>query len=370
MQKQCIRDKLFVLQNEKVLLCRKGRILGLKYEMELGAWNQVFAVPAAVVDRHLKMAGSAQLKVLLWLLRRAGQENDPEEIGASLGLSRADVCDAMQYWIEAGLIREKDGELTPAGTVQKEETAVSPQEQKQQAVPQAEPIAAEKLPRKPIRPRQLDSAEVAARINSDEEIRFMMDTVQSIFGRPISTPEMGTLLNLHDWDGLPADVVVMLVQYAVSTGKNNMAYIEKMAISWASEGIDTHEKAERKICELDDRRKAWNRICKLFGIEKRPASAAESEAVSRWINLWQFDDDLIREAYDRCVDSTGKVRFSYINKILERWNTQGVRTVAEARSEKDGKKQAAKPVAEGKRKTSYDINEFEKMALNGDLMMK
>ena len=47
-----------------------------------------------------------------------------------------------------------------------------------------------------------------------------------------------------------------------------------------------------------------------------------------------------------------------------------MRTVAEARSEKDGKKQAAKPVAEGKRKTSYDINEFEKMALNGDLMMK
>ena len=79
---------------------------------------------------------------------------------------------------------------------------------------------------------------------------------------------------------------------------------------------------------------------------------------------------MIREAYDRCVDSTGKVRFSYINKILERWNAQGVRTLAEARGEKSEKKQEKPPVAENKRKTSYDINEFEKMALNGDLMMK
>ena len=89
--------------------------------------------------------------------------------------------------------------------------------------------------------------------------------MQSIFARPISTPEMGTLLSVHDWDGLPADVIVLLVQYAVGTGKSNMAYIEKMAISWASDGIDTHEKAERKICELDERRKAWNRIsCLLY----------------------------------------------------------------------------------------------------------
>lgn len=336
----------------------------MKYEMELGAWNQVFAVPAAVVDRHLKMAGSAQLKVLLWLLRRAGQENDPEEIGASLGLARADVCDAMQYWIEAGLIRENNGELTPAGDATAEPGAPPAKEEATEKT-----AAEEKKPRKSIRPRQLDSAEVAARINSDEEIRCMMDTVQSIFARPISTPEMGTLLNLHDWDGLPADVIVMLVQYAVSTGKNNMAYIEKMAISWASDGIDSHEKAERKICELDERKKAWNRICRLFSIEKRPPSAAESEAVSRWINLWQFEDEMIREAYDRCVDSTGKVRFSYINKILERWNTQGVHSLAEARSEKNEKK-APKAAAEKQRGTSYDIDEFEKMALNGDLMMK
>lgn len=340
----------------------------MKYELELGAWNQVFAVPAAVVDRHLKMAGSAQLKVLLWLLRRAGQENDPEAIGAALGLSRADVCDAMQYWIEAGLIRESGGELMPAAP-ERENAAVQP-DRKTETAPAPAPAKEEKAPRRPVRPRLLDPAEVAARINSDEELRCMMDAVQSIFARPVSTPEMGALLNLHDWDGLPADVIVMLVQYAVSIGKSNMAYIEKMAISWASDGIDTHEKAERKICELDERRKAWSRVSRLFGIEKRPPSAAESEAVSRWINLWQFEDDMIREAYDRCVDSTGKVRFSYINKILERWNAQGVRTPEEAKKEKNEKPSGKPAAADSKRKTSYDINEFEKMALNGDLMMK
>ena len=55
---------------------------------------------------------------------------------------------------------------------------------------------------------------------------------------------------LHDTDGLPVGVIIMLMQYAVSVGKGNIKYIEKMAISWANEEIDTVEKAENKIRTL------------------------------------------------------------------------------------------------------------------------
>ena len=47
----------------------------MKFSINLGAWNSVFAIPTQVVDQHLKLAGGVHLKVLLWLLRHAGNEN-------------------------------------------------------------------------------------------------------------------------------------------------------------------------------------------------------------------------------------------------------------------------------------------------------
>ncbi len=368
----------------------------MKYEINLGAWNRIFAVPAAVVDDHLKLAGSAQLKVLLWVLRHAGTQNEPETIGKALGLSRADVCDAMQYWIAAGLVLNHDGALTPPAAVQQEQAAVSPapavpaempvpvpatvpvHEDKTvpaEAVPAAPEEPAEQKPRRTVRPRQLSTLEVTERINGTDEIRYMIDAAEAIFARPLTTPEMGALVNLYDWDGLPGDVIIMIIQYALGNGKCNMSYIEKMAVSWAAEGINTHEKAEAKVRWLDARNEAWNRICRLFGIEKRPPSAAESEAVTRWTAEWKFTDEMIREAYNRCVDSTGKVKFNYINKILERWYKQNLRTLQDVRAENDRKPEksttenrpAGKQTASAKDQ-SYDLDEFEKMTLYGDLI--
>lgn len=329
----------------------------MKFMMNLGAWNGVFAVPCRVVDEDLRLAGSAQLKVLLWLLRNAGQPCETADIAKALGLSNPDVCDAMQYWVAAGLIAPHDETLQPA-----EEEIKHPQGEQEMPAPQPPPQAAPA--RVPARPKQLDASEVAARINASDEVRFMIDSAESVFGRPLSTPEIGSLVNLHDWDGLPADVIVMAVQYAAGIGRCNMRYIEKMALGWIGEGIDTHEKAEEKIRALDERKTAWNRVCRLFGIENRPPSATEGEAAERWLIQWGFGEEMLREAYDRCVDSTGKLKISYINRILERWNAQGVTTLEQARKETNKKKSAT---AGQKRATSYDIEAFEKLALyDGD----
>ncbi len=78
----------------------------MKFSINLGAWNSVFAVPAQVVDQHLKLAGGVHLKVLLWLLRHAGTEIDIADISKALGIGTADIKDAMQYWAAAGLITD------------------------------------------------------------------------------------------------------------------------------------------------------------------------------------------------------------------------------------------------------------------------
>lgn len=39
---------------------------------------------------------------------------------------------------------------------------------------------------------------------------------------------------------------------------------------------------------------------------------------------------MIRLAYERAVENTGKLSFAYINKVLQNWHREGVRTAADA----------------------------------------
>ena len=52
----------------------------MSYTVNLGCWGSIFAVPSDVVDKYLKIAGSAQLKVLLWILRHSGENFEVDTI--------------------------------------------------------------------------------------------------------------------------------------------------------------------------------------------------------------------------------------------------------------------------------------------------
>ena len=90
-------------------------------------FSGVFAVPAAVVDRHIKLAGSAQLKALLWIYRHSCEPIDIEKLSKAIGISVADVKDALQYWLECGLLIEADEAKSMAEGESKPEPKEDPQ---------------------------------------------------------------------------------------------------------------------------------------------------------------------------------------------------------------------------------------------------
>ena len=64
----------------------------MEYQVNIGYWGNLFAVPTTVVDHFSRLASETQLKVLLYLLRNAGQSinaariardnaNSPEDTG-------------------------------------------------------------------------------------------------------------------------------------------------------------------------------------------------------------------------------------------------------------------------------------------------
>ena len=322
----------------------------MNLSINLGAWNSIFAVPCGVVDKHIKLAGAAQLKVLLFILRHAGEKISTIAIANALSMSEIDVKDSMQYWLETNIISK-------ASLANFDENFnVSRGNSNNNNVC----VISKEINRLPCRTEKPDSAFVAKRIDESDEISFLMQEAQIILSRPISNSDSATLLMLHDTDGLPVDVILMLMQYAISIGKRSMKYIEKMAISWANEDIDTIEKAENKIRVLENYRKAWVSVEKIIGIEHRAPSLKEDETANRWVNIWKISDDLIKEAYDRCVNSKGKYILSYMDGIIKRWYSSGIKNLTQVVDSDKLKKSQKEQEQKIKEETSYDIDEYER----------
>lgn len=345
----------------------------MNFSINLGNWNSIFAVPTTVVDKHIKLAGCTQLKVLLWILRHAGENFSVNDIASALSMHSADVKDAMQYWIETELIGINNNIISPAQIAESkvlpdeynkiDETSELPsQKDKQSSIK-----STQNQPRLLSRPQKPDSLYVSQRINDSSEISSLMQEAQIILGRPISSPDAATLVMLHDNDGLPVDVIIMLMQYAVSIGKNSMKYIEKTAISWANEEIDSLEKAEKKIRLLSQRKDCWNIVKRAIGIDNRSPSAKEEEASERWISQWGFDEQMIREAYNRCIDSKGKYILSYMDSIIKRWYSAGIKNIEQANQErltnKINSSSYSKTDNKDTRSPSYNIEEYEKFSI-------
>ena len=338
----------------------------MAYRLDLGMWNQVFAVPCALVDRHLKLAGKEQLQVILFALRHAGESFGPGDLAAALGMTEDSALDALDYWTDRGLLALQGEELRPVP--QPQEPAIRPAPQAapvpQPAVegPAAQNAASESVPAErqlPPKKRLLrpDGVHLAARLAESENVRFLMQEAETTLGKTLSPAMTSLLLTITDDYGLPVEVTVMLLHYAKEVQKTGTAYIDSVARDWAESGIFTLEAAERKLQELSQRRLAWGMVESAAGLPRRSPSKREEEAATRWVYQWGFSREMLSAAYDRCADNTGKFSAAYINKVLEGWYNAGIRTVEQLQEAERQKQEEQK-----KDQKSYDIDELERLS--------
>ena len=66
---------------------------------------------------------------------------------------------------------------------------------------------------------------------------------------------------------------------------------------------------------------------------------------------------MLREAYERCVDAKGEMKFNYIDGILRRWQREGIKSLQELAASEAAKKSKDSPSGNN----SYDIDELEKI---------
>ena len=295
--------------------------------------SAVFTVPCSVVDKHLKLAGETQLKVLLYVLRNMASGLDVSAAAGALALPESDVNDAFLYWTQAGILLND-----------------TPQQ------PEAQPPVHIAVPRAE-RPTRTD---VACRGNEDPKIMFLLREAQLKFGRNLKTNESASLVWLYDDEGMEVSVILMLLQYAASEGRCNISFIEKTAVEWISSGVQNVADAEKQIAESARKKTAWNLVQAVFCFDRRQPSVKELEFSDKWMNEWGISRELLKCAYDACVDSKAKISMPYIGKILESWHKKGIKSPDELQ-----KAAVEKPAQSRNSLAAYDIDLFEKM-LNSD----
>ena len=174
--------------------------------------------------------------------------------------------------------------------------------------------------------------DVLKAMDGDLDFRGLYGEIQRLLGRSLNTEELKILLSFVRYLGLPGDVISVLVCYCKERARRkgssrnpSLRTIEKEAYAWAEQGIDTVEAAAAFIQTQNVRSSRLYRLMDLLQIRGRSLTPAEERYAQNWLDMG-FADEVIAMAYERTCLNTGGLNWAYMNKILLRWQEQGLRT--------------------------------------------
>ncbi len=292
------------------------------YNINPVIFSSAFSIPADVADKYLKLCKGEHLKVLIYILRNMGKKPSAEEISTEIDVSVFDVKEALFFWADAGILIIENNIIE----TEKKSTV-----------------------KKSLKPSRVD---VAKRGLEDPKLHYLLNETQVIFGRNLKSNEVETLGWLYDDVGLDVSLILFIVSYAKQQGKSNIRFIESVATDWSDKGVETIADAEEQIKTMTIANQAWKTVVNVFGIEHRNPSKKESELCFKWINEWGISKEMLKLAYDTCIDSKSKYSFPYIAKIIENWHNKGFKSPNDI---------VANSRTENKMQGAYNIDLFEKM---------
>ena len=279
--------------------------------------------------------GDAALLYLCLAQRVAAQ---PEQLRAELGWSEPEFAAAERALRAMGLI----------GPGEEAEAPQAPAKPQAPAAPAPETAVPE-----------YSREDVAQKLENDSSFAAVLREVERKLGR-LSDPSVRKLLGLYDYLGLPADVVLLLVNYCIERKAEQygegrlptMREIEKAGYDWArlelfsSSAADAYLKSERR------RRDSFPAYLNAIGIKGRAPVASEEKYLRAWSEMG-FPPETVAVAYDKTVLKCGEFKWPYCNGILKRWHEKGLHTPDEVRAENKPRK-AAKEIDRDAWMNDYD----------------
>ena len=337
------------------------------YKLNPEYWGDCAAVPRSILQNHLKLAPGASFKVLLYIL--AGGEPCEEKAAQAAGLSAGDTRDALLYWTRAGVLLKDDpgGESTAAADTEQAAAVTDAADTKQ---PQSGGAAVKGFTQqadgavKRAAARPLSSAvkkpthsDISKRLGEAPELGFLFREAQRTLGA-FGYDTQAMLLLLYDYYGFPADVVLMLIEYAKlngnTAGKVSGKAMEELAGDWFEKGVKTLADAEREIEAREKISAVYAQLSLEHGFNKKTPTGEQRARLYTWLFNFGTGGDIISFAFTLANAQGAAGSFSAAGKYLAKWHKKGLRELEQIkRFEKTAPQAGKKPQL---RERTYDVS--------------
>ena len=271
--------------------------------LSLGPDNDYIRVPEVACDKLIRSGNSVYLAVYMFALRefyKGKTDLTNGFIADSLHINIIDVVNAFLYCSSEGLVKihnfvsvadaEFDVEICFDISSNKRLSDFKP---------------------------SYRTSEISKKIAESSKLSQMYKIVSGILGKTLSSADIEVLYSMHDYYRLPAEVIVVMVEYFVSRGVNTMRKLEKEAQKWSENGVDTVTKAKKHIKKREEFLSYAGAIKRIVGANERKLTTKELEFSAKWQTELKATHEQIKEAYEITIDKTGKLSFNYMNKVLE-----------------------------------------------------
>lgn len=323
------------------------------------------------IDEYMEDANDAQLKIYLYLLRMVNARLDTSigDIADKFNYTEKDVKRALAYWERKRLLfLDYDSHKNITGIHLLDSSAIS-NPSVNTAV--TYPFVSTAVPEQPqVRQFSMEkpnyTADQLRDFKADENTARLLFVAEQYLKKPLSANDMRTILFIMDKLGFSEDLTDYLIQYCVDRGKRDLRYIEKVAISWAEQGITTQKQAAALAGKYD---KAVYAIMRALGKNNLPTET-EVAYIDRWRKFYGFDNDVILTACERTVLATDSHRFEYADSILTSWYKAGVHHKGDIKSldENHRRSKANRPAASPNKFNQFTQNEYDFEALEKEIL--
>ena len=278
--------------------------------------------------QHMPRANGTYVKVFLYAYqhycnRVSGLST--QSIAQALHLLESDVIEALHYWQDLGLVHMED--MNGALSIRFEDGGALPtpppvrDKMKRQKEEEEQRPVVSKVVRVEHKPTY--TPEELALYQTNPKIAGLFAKASTSLGAPLSPPNLSLLYSFYDYYRLPVDVIEYLIDYCLTHGGRTLRYMEKVALDWSDQGINSLEKAKAYVTRFASYRPILNAL----HIRAPRPSDQELEYICRWMDEYHMPEELIVEACTRAYNRTGQPSFAYADSILENWNLMQIHTM-------------------------------------------
>lgn len=176
--------------------------------------------------------------------------------------------------------------------------------------------------------------------SNDDQLFFV---IEQYLGKPLGPTDVNKIVYFGEQLGFSSDLIEYLFEYCVSNNHYSIHYIEKTALAWARDGIDTVAKAKQRCTYYN---KTSFDILKAFGISNRNPAPSEMEHIRRWTREYGFPMPIILEACRRTIEATHNPSFAYAEKILKGWYENNVGSMDDIKKLDEAREQKRQEAAQ------------------------